>query len=235
MPKVLAQPVIFDKSSIADALLAAYPDLDAAAAQALIAVGSIMDVPAGKKIYARCEPCRGVMWLVEGSVRVHRESPDGRGVTLYRVTPGDLCLPSLYTLFHGELYAAEAHTETRLLGIAVPPQEMLTLVDHNPRISRLLLKHLTGRMQELVELVSSSVFDRLELRLACLLGQRFGQRQTPYLDLTHQELANDLGCTREVVSRLLKVFERMGCIRLHRGQIELLSMEALSRLTADNN
>lgn len=40
---------------------------------------------------------------------------------------------------------------------------------------------------------------------------------------THQELANDLGCTREVVSRLLKRFEHMGCIRLHRGQIELLS------------
>ena len=45
-----------------------------------------------------------------------------------------------------------------------------------------------------------------------------------------QELANDLGCAREVVSRLLKVFERMGCISLHRDQIELLSQDALTRL-----
>lgn len=224
-----------EKSSIADALLAAYPDLDGMAADALIQAGRLMDIPAGQRIYTRCDPCRGVMWLMEGSVRVHREAIDGRGVTLYRVTPGDLCLPSLYTLFHGGTYAAEAHTETRLLGIAVPPQEMLALVDRNPRINRLLLKHLTGRMQELIELVSASVFDRLELRLACLLGQRFGQYQNQLLDITHQDLANDLGCTREVVSRLLKVFERMGCIRLHRGQIELMSQDALARLTEPAN
>lgn len=83
----------------------------------------------------------------------------------------------------------------------------------------------------MVELVSTNVFSRLELRLACLLGQRFGQSQGKSVNITHQKLANDLGCTREVVSRLLKGFERMGCIRLHRGQIELLSQEALARLT----
>jgi len=104
-------------------------------------------------------------------------------------------------------------------------------VDRNPKIRHLVLKHLTGRMHELGELVSASVLSRLELRLACLLGQRFGQSQGKSVNITHQELANDLGCTREVVSRLLKGFERMGCIRLHRGQIELLSLEALARLT----
>lgn len=220
-----------DHASIPAALLAAYPDLDAAAVQALIGAGRIMDIPAGQRVYTRCEPCSGVMWVIEGSVRVHREAIDGRAVALYRVTPGDLCLPSLYTLFHGGTYAADAHTETRLRGIAVPPQEMLALVDCNPRIRHLLLKHLTGRMQELIELVGASVFDRLELRLACLLGQRFGQRQSSCLDITHQELASDLGCTREMVSRLLKRFEHMGCIQLHRGQVMLVSQDALARLT----
>ena len=86
-------------------------------------------------------------------------------------------------------------------------------------------------MQELIELVGASVFDRLELRLACLLGQRFGQRQSSCLDITHQELASDLGCTREMVSRLLKRFEHMGCIQLHRGQVMLVSQDALARLT----
>jgi len=220
-----------DHALISASLLAAYPDLDADAARALIGVGQVMDIPAGQQVYSRCEPCRGVMWLMEGSVRVHRDSLDGRAVTLYHVTPGDLCLPSLYTLFHGGVYAAEAHTEARLRGIAVPAKEMLALVDSNPRIRNLLLKHLTSRMQDLIELVSASVFDRLELRLACLLGQRFGQHQSQHLEITHQELANDLGCTREMVSRLLKGFEHMGCIRLHRGQITLVSQDALSRMT----
>jgi len=193
-----------------------------------------MDIPAGQKLFTSGDPCRGVMWLLEGSVRVHHQAVDGREVTLYRVIPSDLCLLSLYTLFHGGAYAAEAHSETRLLGIAVPPQEMLGLLDRNPKIHRLLLRLLTGRLQELVTLVSDSVFSRLELRLSCLLGQRFGQNQNACINATHQELANELGCTREVVSRLLKDFERMGCIKLHRAQIELLSIDALTRLTESN-
>ena len=220
-----------DQDSIAAALRAAYPDLDAAAAHALIEVAHVVDVPAGQKLLTCCGSFREVVWLLEGSIRIYRQAADGREVTLYHVTPGDLCPLSLYSLFHGTACATEAHSETRLLGIAVPSQEMLALVDRNPKIRHLLLKLLTGRLHELVELVSASILGRLELRLACLLGQRFGQSQGRSVNITHQELANDLGCAREVVSRLLKGFERMDCIRLHRGQIELLSQEALARLT----
>lgn len=223
------------QTELINALLQTYPDLDRDAAASLIAVARIMDIPAGQKLFTGCDPCRGVMWLLEGSVRVHRQATDGREVTLYRVIPSDLCLLSLYTLFHGGTYAADAYSETRLLGIAVPPQEMLNLLDRNPKIHRLLLRLLTGRLQELVTLVSDSVFSRLELRLSCLLGQRFGQNQNVCINATHQELANELGCTREVVSRLLKEFERMGCVKLHRAQIELLSLEALNRLTENSN
>jgi CRP/FNR family transcriptional regulator len=220
-----------DQASVSAALLAAYPDLDAAAAQALIEAGHVMDVPAGQKCPTCCGSFREVMWLLEGSIRIYRQAADGREVTLCHVTPGDLCPLSLHALFHGGVYAAEAHSETRLRGIAVPSQEMRALVDRNPQICHLLLKLLTSRLYELLELVGASVLDRLELRLACLLGQRFGKRHSKSVNITHQELANDLGCTREVVSRLLKGFERMGCIRLHRGQIELLSLEALARLS----
>lgn len=223
--------MVIHHTMIPTSLLAAYPDLDAASVQAVIGAGHFMDVPAGQSVFTHSAPCRGMMWVLEGCVRVHREATDGRTVTLYRVTPGHLCLYSLYTLFHGGTYSANAHTETRLRGIAVAPKEMLALVDGNPQIRHLLLKHLTSRIQGLVELVGTSVFDRLELRLACLLGQRFGQTQSPYLDVTHQELADDLGCTREMVSRLLKSFERMGCIRLNRAQIMLVSQDALARLS----
>lgn len=220
--------------SIINDLVTTYPDLDLGAAQGLLDVARVMEFPAGQKLFTSADPCRGVMWILEGSVRVHRHALDGREVTLYRVQPSDLCLLSLYTLFHGGNYAAEAHSETRLIGVVVPPQEMLNVLDRNPKIHRLLLRLLTGRLQELVELVSESVFSRLELRLACLLGQWFCNSKNACVDVTHQELANELGCTREVVSRLLKEFERMGCIRLHRGQIELLSMETLARLGDDS-
>lgn len=226
-----AQPPNIGPAAIAAALIVAYPDLDAAAASALIKAGRVVDIPAGQTLPTCYTRFSGVMWMLEGNVRVYRRAANGREATLYHVPPGDLCLLSLYTLFHDETHAAEAHSETRVLGIAVPAREMLALVDRNPEIRRLLLKNLTGRLQELIELVSTSVFSTLELRLACLLGQRFGQGQREIVHTTHQDLANELGCTREVVSRLLKEFEHMGCIRLRRGQIELLSQEALARLT----
>jgi CRP/FNR family transcriptional regulator len=64
-----------------------------------------------------------------------------------------------------------------------------------------------------------------------MLGQLFGQRNANTIQITHQELAIALGSTREVISRLLKEFECMGCILLRRGEIELFSPEALGRLT----
>jgi CRP/FNR family transcriptional regulator, anaerobic regulatory protein len=80
-------------------------------------------------------------------------------------------------------------------------------------------------------LVGQVTFQHLDLRLACLLGQLFGECHDKILPITHQEIACELGTTREVTSRLLKEFERMGCIRLHRGSIELLSPHDLARLS----
>lgn len=94
-----------------------------------------------------------------------------------------------------------------------------------------ILTDLCRRMRELMQLVGHIAFDPLELRLACLLGQLFGQGNTALLDITHDELARRLGSTRVVTSRLLKDFERMGCIRLQRGRIELLSSESLLQLS----
>lgn len=227
-----AQISAFDTAAISASLIENYPDLDASAADALIAAGNIIDIPAGQVLFTSCKPCLGVMWLLDGCVRVHRLAADGREVTLYRVQPGDLCMMSLYTLYHGGVYSAEACSETRMLGVAVPSKKMFELIDSAPGIRHLLLKHLTGRLQILAELVGANAFNRLELRLACLLGQHFGHNAD--VAITHQELANDLGCTREVVSRLLKEFERMGCIRLHRGHIQLMSPEALARLSGGN-
>ncbi len=79
-------------------------------------------------------------------------------------------------------------------------------------------------------LVEQLAFRNLESRLACLLGQISRQCHSTCLEITHQDLAAELGVSREAVSRLLKEFEREGCVRLHRSKIELLSAEVLARL-----
>lgn len=78
-----------DQASISTALLAAYPDLDAAAAHALIEAAHVVDVPAGQKLLTCCGSFRKVVWLLEGGIRIYRQAADGREVTLYHVTSGD--------------------------------------------------------------------------------------------------------------------------------------------------
>ena len=85
----------------------------------------------------------------------------------------------------------------------------------------------------MMRLVQQVTFQRLDLRLACLLGKLFGSQHALRIQVTHDQLAKELGTKREVISRLLKEFEHMGCIRLLRGQIELVSEDALSKLTAE--
>lgn len=214
-------------------LKAAYPDLTTSAIQTLIDTGCVANIPAGQKLFSRSDQCCGVMWLAEGSVRVHRHAADGREVTLYRVTPGDLCILSLYQLFHIEARAAEAHAETHLLGIVVPTQKMLQLLDNNQVISYQLLKYLTGRLHEIGVLVSETAFNRLELRLACLLGKLMERSGGTVLNTTHETLAHELGTTREVMSRLLKQLEHRGCLRLSRGHIEIVSPNDLEHIQHD--
>ena len=73
------------------------------------------------------------------------------------------------------------------------------------------------------------------MRLACLLGRLFERARSDTLHITHQELANELGTSREVISRILKEFERQDCICLSRGKIQLCSAEGLAWFTTPDS
>lgn len=90
-----------------------------------------------------------------------------------------------------------------------------------------VLDTLSARMSDIVDLVSDIAFRRLDLRLACMLGQRFERSAGAPIRITHEELAHELGTTREVVSRILKAFERQECVSLSRGCIFLGDAEGL--------
>lgn len=192
---------------------------------------TIQTFPAGTQIMRYGEPCRGFVLLVHGTVRVHETGEGGREIVLYRVRAGELCVLTLTNLTACSAYTAGATAEEAVEIVIIPIHPFNHALAHSEAFRTFVLSTMSRRLGELMGLVEQIAFQRLDLRLACLLGQLFGQRNTSTLRITHQELARELGTTREVASRLLKEFERMGCIRLGRGAIELLSPETLSRLT----
>lgn len=177
----------------------------------------------------QCLPGAGAFSiLLEGSIRVFAASEDGREVTLLRLSPGQVCMLSvamLRSMGHPTV-VAECERPCRLLSI---PQRFLhPLMADSAAFRGLLLESMSCSLMQALDKVAETAFQRLDSRLTQHLQQLAGQEQSALVETTHQKLANELGTTREVVSRLLKEQEREGRIGLQRGRISLRDPELLT-------
>lgn len=198
-----------------------YPVIAAMLARHGWAAPAPLQVPAGAVLFSENTPCQGFPLVLEGEVRVSRTSGDGRSLELYRVTPGELCLVSSACLFRSDpLSAHGVATRPTTLMLITPAQFRQWLDD--PAFRDEVLALFATRMADLTALVDAVAFHRLDERLAgALLGRG------PELALTHQALADELGTVREIVTRLLRRFEREGWVALARERIRILDSAAL--------
>ena len=188
-------------------------------------------IPADTVLFRKGDPCKHFMFLQEGSVRVYVLAENGREIGLYRVEPGELCILTLTSLFTGVHYPAEATTDTEIIGLGVPIEQFHKTLSESPGLRDFVFGLLARRLHEVMLLLEEVAFGRLDIRLAGLLLRLFEKKQMNVIFITHQELAKELGSTREVTSRLLKDMEQQRrCIRLHRGNIELVSQDILRQL-----
>jgi len=204
-----------------------------AAGEAALRAASVFQFPAGTDIVRSGDPCQSFILVSRGVLRIYEAGESGREIVLYRVRAGELCVLTLTDLMASRSYSAGAKAEEDVEVVMIPHASFQEALSQSDAFRAFLISTLSRRMGEVMSLVEQVAFQRLDLRLACLLGQLFNENRGAPLEITHQALALELGSTREVISRLLKEFERSGCIRLGRGQIELLSPEALSRLTCN--
>lgn len=183
-------------------------------------------VPAGAVLFDEGSPCQGFPLVLSGEVRVARGSTAGRQLELYRVTPGELCVVSTSCLF--------GHTPLTAHGAASAPTELAVLTPagferwcDNPVFRRYVFGVFADRLADLMALTEAIAFQRLDQRLAGLL---LGHGSS--ILRTHQQLADELGTVREIVSRLLARFERSGWVRLGRERVDVVDASALRNLAA---
>ena len=180
-----------------------------------------VDIPATTGLFDEGAPCQGFPLVLEGEVRVARGSTQGRALELYRVLPGDVCVVSAASLFAAQSLQAHgvATVATRLL--LVSPTGFDLWCAHEP-FRRFVFGVFAERLADLMGLVEAVAFQRLDQRLAhALLGRG------TVITVTHQALADELGTVREIVTRLLRRFERAGWLRLGRERIDILDPRAL--------
>ncbi len=185
-----------------------------------------MTVPVGTVLFNENAPCQGFPLVLTGEVKVSRHSGDGRSLELYRVVPGELCLVSSACLFRSAPLSAQGITTKPTTLMLIPPaifnQWLAT-----PSFRDEVLGLFAERMADLTGLIDAVAFHKLDQRLAAAL---LGRGQD--LVLTHQTLADELGTVREIVTRLLRRFEREGWVTLARERIHISNSAALRDLAS---
>jgi len=187
-----------------------------------------VSLQAGTTVFSENQPCAGFPLLLAGSIKVVKQAVSGRELMLYRVAPGGSCIISSSCLLGRSDYNARGIAETPLSLLLLPVAEFARLlVDHAP--FRDFVFHLFAeRIGELMQLVEEVAFARLDQRLAKLILAR----QSDTLNVTHQQLADELGSVREIVSRLLKGFAAQGLVSLGREHLTVTDRDGLNKLAA---
>jgi len=199
-----------------------YPELSAECNPEWLAIldrAQLMDAPGDAILATAGSLCTSFMLLLGGTVRVYQDSPDGRELTLYRINPGGVCLMSLNSLLHNKPFRANAKSETSVKMLMISARDFHTAMGVSEVFRTIMLTSLVDTVCTMVHSFHETVFEPLDMRLACLLGRLFERAGSEVLDVTHQELSQELGTSREVISRLLKKLEQQECIVLKRGQI----------------
>lgn len=218
-------------STVMSSLALLYPAISKVQ-NSLMSAGSVVSpvsVPANTVLFEEKQACQGFPLVLEGEVRVSRRSLDGRSLELYRVMPGELCLVSSSSLFRNDLLSAYAVSTKPTTLLMISPtlfQQWMAITEFRNEVLGLF----AIRMTDLTSLIDAVAFQKLDQRLAAaLLGH--GQQ----VNRTHQDLANELGTVREVVSRLLHRFEREGWVSLSREHIQIKQSAALRAFSSQSD
>ncbi len=181
-------------------------------------------VPVGQRLFSDGAPCTHYPLLIEGTIRASKGSPEGHEILLYRLDPGESCVITVVALLGETPYPAIGTAETNLSLFGVPRSVFLEMVLSSPAFRIFVFSSLSERMAHLMALIDDVAFRRVDQRLA---AQLLLHRQP--ITATHQMLADELGTTREVVSRTLEAFQQSGMLKLGRKRIEILDRSALDR------
>lgn len=187
-----------------------------------------ISVPAGTILYEPSSLCQVFPMLLSGSVRVSKTGTNGRELQLYRVAPGESCIITSSCLLGNSTYPARGTAERNMTAVTLSKILFEQLTEQHPPFRAYIFSLLGERLADLMQLVEEVAFHRLDQRLAALLLAK-----GVIINTTHQNLADELGSVREIISRLLKTFQDRGLVTLQREQIRITDAPALRRVSQD--
>jgi CRP/FNR family transcriptional regulator len=191
-------------------------------------VAFLAKIPKGKDVFLEDSQVDSIALLLSGVVRVYKIGETGREITLYRFGNGQSCILTANAILSQKTFPAIATVEKEAEAVMIPADRFRDWVIRYDLWRDFVFNLLSQRLSAIMAIVDEIAFRRMDARVAALLLVR-AQTQSP-LRITHQEIASELGSSREVISRLLEDFSERGLIHLGRGEIEILDHEGLVSL-----
>lgn len=191
---------------------------------------SVKRLKQGYNVHSSSEECTGLIIVRFGELRVYMLSEDGREITLYRLFENDVCVLSASCVLDSITFDVFIDAEEDSEILVINSKTVNEIAKSNVYAECFMLKRATERFSEVMWVMQQILFFKADRRVAIFLIDEMNKTKSASLNLTHDKIAKYIGSAREVVSRILKYFERDKIVKLQRGGVEILDKAALMKM-----
>lgn len=196
-----------------------FPDWEDGLYNAIIEHCELKQATAGTVLLKPGQNIKSAILIVEGSVKLYQEDEDGGEYFMYHLNPGEACAVTLVCNYHHEKSQVLAKAVTDISYLSIPVEFMDKWLNMFKSWHYFVIKTYRSRYEELLKTIHEIAFKNMDERLEFYIKKQVSQFG-PNVNLTHQEIANDLNTSREVISRLLKKMEHNSWIKMNRNSFE---------------
>jgi CRP/FNR family transcriptional regulator len=187
-------------------------------------------IPEGRDVFIEGDHVDAIALLISGVVRVYKIGETGREITLYRFGNGESCILTANAILSQKSFPAVATVEKEAEAVMIPADAFRDWVQRYDLWRKFVFDLLSQRLSSVMAIVEEVAFHRMDVRVASWLTER--GRRSDLIHTTHQEIAAELGSSREVISRILEDFSAQGLVEVSRGIIEILDKDSLQARSA---
>ena len=198
--------------------------------QRLITAAEARNAKGGTVLHNGSMDCLGLLLIRSGQLRVYTLSSEGREITLYRLFEMDTCLFSASCVMPDIQFDVVVEAEKDSEFYILPSCLFKDLMEESVAIANYANQLISSRFSEVMWLMEQIMWKSFDKRLAKFLLEESELEGSLCLKITHEKIANHLGTAREVVTRMLRYFQREGMVTLTRGAVELIDLAALEQL-----
>jgi CRP/FNR family transcriptional regulator len=198
------------------------PLLDTGLIKEIAACTQTIDVENDTQLLDIGSYVHSVPLVLSGLIRVSRREED-KELLLYYIHPGEMCIMSFSACCISSASQIVATTIEPTTLILLPSVELRSWLQKYPTFNNFIYSQFNSRYLDLIDTINQLIFNKLDERLLHYIKEKEAQHKTNTILISHQQIANDLGTAREVVSRLMKKLEREGIIEQGRNYVKILS------------